>query len=145
MSAAEQPEQLAFHLRRLRLSGILDTLEVRTQQAIAEHWSYVAFLTRLVQDEAERREHQALGLRLRRGQVNGTKTLETFDFDFGFNPTGNRQQIFDLATCAFIRHKRPHRLRVPSLRRALRRGASLLHLPLVLPSGNLPSGTGAGG
>ena len=40
MSVAEQPEQqLAFHLRRLRLSGILDTLEVRTQQAIAEHWS----------------------------------------------------------------------------------------------------------
>ena len=72
MSAAEQPEQLAFHLRRLRLSGILDTLEVRTQQAIAEHWSYVEFLTRLVQDEAERREHEALGLRLRRGQVNGT-------------------------------------------------------------------------
>lgn len=105
MSAAEQPEQqLAFHLRRLRLSGILDTLEVRTQQAIAEHWSYAEFLTRLVQDEAERREHKALGLRLRRGQVNGTKTLETFDF--GFNPTINRQQLFDLATCTFIRQKR---------------------------------------
>ena len=104
MSAAEQPEQLAFHLRRLRLSGILDTLEVRTQQAIAEHWSYAEFLTRLVQDEAERREHKALGLRLRRGQVNMTKTLEAFDF--GFNPTINRQQIFDLATCAFVRQKR---------------------------------------
>jgi DNA replication protein DnaC len=91
MSATEQPEQLAYHLRRLRLSGILDTLEVRTQQAIAEHWSYAEFLTRLVQDEAERREHKALGLRLRRGQVNTTI---------------NRQQIFDLATCAFIRQKR---------------------------------------
>ena len=104
MSAAEQPEQLAFHLRRLRLSGILDTLEVRTQQAIAEHWSYAEFLPRLVQAEAERREHKALGLRLRRGQVNMTKTLEAFDF--GFNPTINRQQIFDLATCAFVRQKR---------------------------------------
>src|SRR5207237_682866 len=69
MSAVESPEpQLAFHLRRLRLSGILDTLEVRTQQAIAEHWSYAEFLTRLVQDEAERREHKALGLRLRRAR-----------------------------------------------------------------------------
>jgi len=104
MSAAEQSEQLAFHLRRLRLSGILDTLEVRTQQAIAEHWSYAEFLSRLVQDEAERREHKALGLRLRRGQVNGTKTLEAFDF--GFNPSINRQQVFDLATCAFVRQKR---------------------------------------
>ena len=104
MSAAEQPQQLAFHLRRLRLSGILDTLEVRTQQAIAEHWSYAEFLSRLVQDEAERREHKALGLRLRRGQVNGAKTLEAFDF--GFNPTINRQQLFDLATCTFVRQKR---------------------------------------
>ena len=46
----------------------------------------------------------ALGLRLRRGQVNTTKTLETFDF--GFNSTINRQQIFESATCAFIRQKR---------------------------------------
>jgi DNA replication protein DnaC len=106
MSAtAEQTQpQLAFHLRRLRLSGILDTLEVRTQQAIAEQWSYAEFLTRLVQDEAERREHKALGLRLRRGQVNTTKTMEAFDFSF--NPSINRQQLFDLATCAFIRQKR---------------------------------------
>ena len=106
MSAVAEPTQaqLSFHLRRLRLSGVMDTLEVRTQQAIAEQWSYAEFLTRLVQDEAERREHKALGLRLRRGQINSTKTLETFDFTF--NSSINRQQLFDLATCAFIRHKR---------------------------------------
>ncbi len=104
MSAVDLPHQLEPHLRRLRLSGILETLPVRTQQAITEQWSYVEFLARLVQDEAERREQKALGLRLRRAQVNTTKTLETFDF--GFNPTINRQQVFDLATCSFIRQKR---------------------------------------
>jgi DNA replication protein DnaC len=104
MSAVDLPHQLAPQLRRLRLSGILETLEVRTQQAITEQWSYVEFLARLVQDEAERREQKRLGLRLRRGQVNTTKTLETFDF--GFNPSINRQQVFDLATCAFIRQHR---------------------------------------
>ena len=104
MTASELPHQLAPHLRRLRLSGILDTLEVRTQQAIAEHWSYVEFLARLVQDEAERREHKRLDLRLRRGAVATTKTLELFDF--GFNPGINRQQVFDLATCAFVRQRR---------------------------------------
>ena len=98
------PEQLGFHLRRLRLSGILDTLEVRTQQAIAEQWSYAEFLSRLVQDEAERREQKALGLRLRRGQVASSKTLESFDFSF--NPAINRQQVYDLATCAYIRQHR---------------------------------------
>jgi DNA replication protein DnaC len=104
MTASELPHQLAPYLRRLRLSGILDTLEVRTQQAIAEHWSYVEFLARLIQDEAERREHKRLDLRIRRGAVDTTKTLELFDF--GFNPSINRQQVFDLATCAFVRQRR---------------------------------------
>jgi len=74
MSAVELPSQLAPHPRRPRLSGLLDTLEVRTQQAIAEQWSYQEFLARLIQDEAERREHKRLEPRLRRGQVNTTKS-----------------------------------------------------------------------
>jgi DNA replication protein DnaC len=96
--------QLTPHLKRLRLSGILDSLEVRTQQAIQEKWPYAEFLTRLVHDEVERRAGKQLNLRLRRSTINTTKTLETFDFTF--NPTINRQQIFDLATCAFIRQRR---------------------------------------
>ena len=63
MTASDLPQQLAPHLRRLRLYGILDTLEVRTQQAIAEQWSYVEFLARPIEDEAERREHKRLELR----------------------------------------------------------------------------------
>ena len=31
--------QLTPYLKQLRLSGILDTLEVRNQQAITEQWS----------------------------------------------------------------------------------------------------------
>lgn len=96
--------QLATPLKRLRLSGMLDTLEVRTQQAIAEQWSYAEFLTRLIQDEVERRSQKQLDLRLRRSGLNTTKTLEAFDFTF--NPSISRQQVFDLATCAFIRQHR---------------------------------------
>ena len=96
--------QLTPSLKQLRLSGILDTLEVRTQQAIAEHWGYGEFLTRLVQDEVERRSGKQLDLRIRRSGLATTKTLETFDFSF--NPTINRQQVYDLATCAFIRQHR---------------------------------------
>jgi DNA replication protein DnaC len=96
--------QLTPQLKRLRLSGILDTLEVRNQQAIAEQWSYVEFLTRLVQDEVERRAHKQLDLRLRRGALDLTKTLE--GFDFGFNPSLSRRQVYDLATCEFVRQRR---------------------------------------
>jgi DNA replication protein DnaC len=98
------PSQLAPHLKLLRLSGILETLEVRNQQAIAEQWTYEEFLTRLLQDEVERRAQKHLDLRIRRGGINTTKTLETFDFSF--NPAINRQQVYDLATCQFVRQHR---------------------------------------
>ncbi len=96
--------QLVPQLKQLRLSGILESLDVRTQQAIAEQWTYAEFLTRLVQDEVERRAAKQLDLRVRRGNLNTTKTLATFDF--GFNPTINRQLVFDLATGEFIRQRR---------------------------------------
>jgi len=96
--------QLIPFLKRLRLSGVLETLEVRNQQAIDGKWTYVEFLARLLEDEVERRAQKQLALRIRRAAINTTKTLE--GFDFSFNPTLNRQQILDLATCTYIRQKR---------------------------------------
>jgi DNA replication protein DnaC len=100
----EMTHQLIPFLKRLRLSGILETLEVRNQQAIDGKWTYVEFLARLLEDEVERRAQKQLALRIRRAAINTTKTLEGFDFTF--NPTLNRQQILDLATCTYIRQKR---------------------------------------
>lgn len=100
----ELKHQLATQLRQLRLSGVLETLEARHRQAIDGQWSYVEFLARLLEDEVERRAQKQLTLRLRRGALNTTKTLEGFDFQF--NPTLNRQQILHLASCEFVRQKR---------------------------------------
>lgn len=100
----EVKHQLTPQLKQLRLSGILETLEVRHRQAIEDKWSYVEFLSRLLEDEVERRAQKQLKLRLRRAAVNTTKTLE--EFDFNFNPTINRQQLLQLASCDFIRQKR---------------------------------------
>jgi len=99
----ELKHQLTPKLKHLRLSGILDTLDARTQQAIEGKWSYIEFLSRLLEDEVERRNQKQLGLRLRRGAINPTKTLETFDFQF--NPQINRQQVLALAGCDYIRQK----------------------------------------
>ncbi len=93
--------QLTPRLKRLRLSGILQTLEVRHQQAIEGQWSYIEFLNRLLEDEVARREQKQLALRLRRASIASAKTLETFDF--AFNPGLNRQQILQIASCDFIR------------------------------------------
>jgi DNA replication protein DnaC len=95
--------QLLPHLRRLRLSGILETLDVRNRQAVDEHWSYIEFLGHLLEDEVERRAQKQLVLRIRRAALNTTKTLEGFDFNF--NPAINRQQLLQLATCDYIRQK----------------------------------------
>lgn len=87
-------------LKSLRLSGILQTLEVRNQQAIQEKCTYVEFLERLLEDEVERRNQKQLSLRLRRSGLDAGKTLESFDFQF--NASINRQQVYDLATCRFV-------------------------------------------
>jgi len=100
----ELKHQLSEQLRHLRMSGVLETMEARNRQAIDGQWSYVEFLARLLEDEVERRSQKQLTLRLRRGALNTTKTLE--DFDFHFNPNLNRQQILNLAACEFVRQKR---------------------------------------
>lgn len=95
--------QLIPKLKALRLSGILETLEVRNRQAIEDKMAYVEFLERLLEDEVERRAQKQLTLRLRRASFPAEKSLESFDFSF--NPSINRQQILDLATCTWIEKK----------------------------------------
>jgi DNA replication protein DnaC len=97
-------QQLVPHLKQLRLSGMLDGLDVRTEQALSEQWSHLEFLTRLVQDEVERRNQKQLAMRVRRGGLLASKTLTSFDF--GFNPTINRHLVYELATCTFVRQHR---------------------------------------
>ena len=100
----ELKHQLIPQLKQLRLSGILDSLEDRHQQALDGKWSYIDFLERLLQDEVERRAQKQLQLRLRRAAIDTTKTIETFDFKF--NTTIDRQQILALASGDYIRNKR---------------------------------------
>jgi len=97
----ELKHQLETPLKRLRLSGVLETLDLRTQQAIDGQWSYGDFLARLLEDELARREHKQLALRVRRAALNSAKTLEAFDFSF--NPTVSRQRILNLAAGDYLR------------------------------------------
>lgn len=100
----ELKQQLQPYLKQLRLSGILETLDARHRQAVDGKWTHIEFLSRLLEDEVERRAQKQLALRLRRSAVNMSKTLE--GFDFSFNPNLNRQKVLALASCDFIRQKR---------------------------------------
>jgi DNA replication protein DnaC len=94
-------EKMLPQLKSLRLSGILDTLDVRNKQAIEQKLSYVDFLSLVLNDEHERRENKKLAQRLRRASFQGERTIENFRFDEP-DLEVNTSQIFDLATCAFI-------------------------------------------
>lgn len=95
--------QLIPKLKALRLSGILETLDIRNQQAIDDKQSYTEFLERLLEDEVERRAHKQLQMRLRRAAFTAEKTIEAYDWSF--NPSVNKQQMMDLATCTWLDRK----------------------------------------
>ena len=95
--------QLTQQLKRLRLSGILDTLDVRIQQAIEQKLSYLEFLIQITADEMGRREQKTVATKLRRASFTGEKTLEGFRFDA--KPSLNRQWIIELSSCVFIEEK----------------------------------------
>jgi len=90
-------------LLRLKLSGMLETLEERLNQAQGDKWSPGHLLHVLFQDEIERRENKQLGMRLSRSDLDPQKTLETFDF--AFNPKIHESTIRGLAGCDFIAKK----------------------------------------
>jgi len=91
-------------LKRLRMSGVMETLSLRQKQAVDDELPYEEFLFRLLNDELERREGKQLQSRLRRASFEHNKTLE--DFDFSFNPEIPKNKLIDLATCNFIEKRR---------------------------------------
>lgn len=103
----ELRQHLVPKLKQLRLSGILDSLEVRNRQAIDEQWSYIAFLEHLLEDEVERRAQKQLALRLRRAALASDKTLETGE---GLRPSLKR------TASPFAFHLQPQRQPPAALR-----------------------------
>lgn len=95
---------LSPKLRQLRLSGMLDTLDVRVSQAVDQHLAPLEFLALLLDDELERRNQRQQILRMALSGCDNNKTLAHFDFSAA--PGINRTFIQDLASCLFIqRHE----------------------------------------
>lgn len=92
---------LEIQLKQLRLSGLARTLSLRLQEAAANRLSHAEFLELIIQDELNTRKERLLGRRTKAADFHHLKTLE--DFDWRFNPSLPRKQIYDLATGQFIR------------------------------------------
>lgn len=97
--------ELVPHLKQLRLSGILDSLEARNRQAIDSKLAYTEFLSLLIHDEVARREQKKFTMRLRRASFRASKTLDQFDFER--LPKLNRALVHDLATGRYLAEHAP--------------------------------------
>ncbi len=97
-------ERLQSALRQLRLSGLIQSLQVRLEEATANRLTHAEFLELILQDELAVRGERLIQRRTKAAAFRELKTLD--QFDFSFNPSINKQQIYDLATCRFIREAR---------------------------------------
>jgi DNA replication protein DnaC len=92
------------HAQQLRLSGLLNSLELRLQEAESNRLPYSQFLELVLQDELHVRQQRQIVRRNKSADFREQRNLE--DFDFSFNQTVPRGRIYELAACHFIRQRR---------------------------------------
>jgi DNA replication protein DnaC len=97
-------ESLRSALKQLRLSGLLESLDVRLHEAAGHSLNHAEFLELLLQDELAVRSDRQVRRRVKAAQFRDLKTID--DFDWSFNPSIKKKQVFDLATCRFVRETR---------------------------------------
>ncbi len=88
----------------LRLSGLLHSLDVRLQEAEANRLPYAEFLELVFQDEMNVRNQRMIARRNKSADFREPRSLD--NFDFSFNTGIKRAQIYELATCRFVRERR---------------------------------------
>ena len=87
-------------LRKLRLPGVRQTLDVRLQEARSGNLDHAEFLELILQDELLVRANRLRERRLKVASFRHLRALE--DFDWSFNKSIPRKRIYELATGLFI-------------------------------------------
>src|SRR5271157_4225951 len=97
-------ESIRKALTQLRLSGALQTLDLRLQEAAGNGLNHAEFLELILQDELAVRGDRRVQRRVKAARFRDQKTLD--QFNWSFNPSIPRKQIYDLASGRFIRETR---------------------------------------
>ena len=97
-------DTLQTTLRKLRLSGLARSLDVRLQEAQGNQLGHLEFLELILQDELHIRQQRLVDRRDKAADFRDRKTLDAFDFRF--NPSIPRKAVYELATGRFIREAR---------------------------------------
>jgi DNA replication protein DnaC len=96
-------DTLKPRLRRLKLSGMLDAIAARSEEARSGRLDPLDFLLLLLDDELARRESEGVARRVHRARFEDVCDLR--DFDFTFNPEIPRSRLWDLASGRFIEER----------------------------------------
>src|SRR6476660_2250736 len=88
-------DALRMTLKKLRLSGLLESLEVRLHEAAGHGLSHGEFLELILQDELTFRADRQLQRRVKAALFRELKPLD--QFDWAFNPTIKKKPVLDLA------------------------------------------------
>lgn len=97
-------DTLTQTLKQLRLSGLLQSLDVRLQEAAGHSLNHSEFLELVLNDELAIRSDRLVQRRVKAACFRELKTLDSFDWSF--NPAIKKKQIFDLAAGRFVREAR---------------------------------------
>ncbi len=87
-------------LRRLKLSGMLDAIPARAEQARSQDLDVLDFLLLLLEDELARREAEGVARRIRRARFEDVCDLR--DFDFAYNPEIPKARLWELASGRYL-------------------------------------------
>jgi len=97
-------DNLLAMLRTLRLSGLAETLDVRLHEAGGNHLTHAEFLELTLQDEMLVRQQRQIARRVKAAAFRELKSLE--DFNWSFNPSIKKSEMYDLATGRFLNERR---------------------------------------
>jgi len=96
----DQMQEVKSLLGRLNLTQIRDTLDDQLAPAVQENLSCLAFLHRILKQEAAARDDRSLKRRMRQAGFPETKTID--EFDFGFQMSISKRQVMQLMDMAWL-------------------------------------------
>ena len=102
MTSPAQLERLGEHLRKLRLLKSGERLEAMLQHAASQELPYADFLEQVLGEEVAAKTTKNIAMRTAMARFPFVKPLETFDF--AYQPSVDRKQVTELASCHFIEH-----------------------------------------
>lgn len=97
-----QLERLREQLTRLRLLKSRERLDALLQEAAAKDLSYADFLDQVLSEEVAAKAEKNITMRTCLARFPFVKSLEVFDF--AYQPSLDKKQLQQVATCHFIEH-----------------------------------------